>query len=172
VSYSLNHSGIEVTDTYLSSLKDNGGLDVETTPPISETALQQGASDKLQDASDKVIIPSVNEYRAIVTKYKAYHKRAVDTMLNALYFIARYRFNVCHFHNAVIDGGCVSVRHNGYFIMTTMTYKDVDKFKNVIVYYKNTLSLDVSLVDFLKKCYKRGLTKAVYSPNDFIGILS
>jgi hypothetical protein len=71
---------------------------------------------------------------------------------------------------AVINGGCVKVEDGDDLHIASMKDKDIEKFKNVIVYYKNTKSLEVSMVDFLKKCYKRGLTKAVYSPSDPIEV--
>jgi hypothetical protein len=90
--------------------------------------------------------------------------------------MARYNLTVRLFHIATIDGVFVKTtvdnNENGFcFFTTKMTDKDIVKFKNVTSHYKDTKSLEVNLIKFLKKCHARGLITTAYSPNDFSGIL-
>jgi site-specific recombinase XerD len=139
VSIALNHSVPSITDVYLEGLKKNGEL--ETT----------------KDSLDRLPIPTLDDYNRIITKYRTYHEIDSNTALDALYFIAKYDFEISHFHIAKIKENNSVEIENGLeigrrvFCLSEMPNKEAKRLKAIVSRYKTTKALEVALTKFLKK---------------------
>jgi integrase len=146
VSTALNHSNIAITDTYITDLKRNISIETRTNE----------------------LVPSISEYNRILTKYKAYRKTDINTTLDALYFISRYGLETYDFYTTkTYAGNTVQLERGFSSIMVNLTSKDMKRLERVIRHYKTSKCLEVSLNNFLKKCYEQRLTDNAYSPYDF-----
>ena len=114
VSTALNHSNIAVTDTYITALKRN-------SPIKTKTKIVSPSVDELE----KVAFPSIDEYDRILTKYRTYHNKNVNIILDTLYFIARYKLAVSDFHIATLQNNTVDVEvfNKGFFVLLQLQIK-------------------------------------------------
>jgi integrase len=90
-------------------------------------------------------------------------------LLAALSIITRYGIRISAFHKAIVlNRNLVRIiEYKGKEQTILFESRDIERLKLVIRHYKTNDSLQVSLVNFLKKCYEQGLADNAYSPYDF-----
>jgi integrase len=114
-----------------------------------------------------LVIPTQKDYDAIALSYS--QDAGKQALLDALSIIRNYGVRISAFHNfEVIPHNRIRItQYKGKEQSLLCESIDVEKFKNVASRYKDTKSLEVNLIKFLKKCHARGPTTNAYSPHDF-----
>jgi hypothetical protein len=120
-----------------------------------------------QERIKPLVIPTQREYDLIMSEYSMNDSK--KALLAALAIITKYGVRISAFHKAsVLNHNLVRITdYKGKEQTIAFESRDIGRLKSVTRHYKTRECLEVSLINFLKKCHKQGLTDNAYSPHDF-----
>jgi site-specific recombinase XerD len=114
-----------------------------------------------------LVISTQQEYDLIMSEYSM--DTSKKALLYALSIITKYGVRISAFHKAtVLNRNLVRItEYKGKEKTIHFESRDIERLERVARYYKTRESLEVNLINFLKKCYEKGITDNAYSPHDF-----